>query len=269
MALAGEALAAAGAGVRHLARVGPSVQQQLPGGQKGLPACGAQVILLPFVHLHVSCNACFAEAFPADRTQVGGAFMQAFMLLERIVAEESLVALAADEYPSSLVESLVLIITRRAGEPLLTLAAVIREVVELHVSLQLIWMFKDLFTLRAFGFFLCEVLVHSSRTQKPFVFHRGLFPSTSFLVFQVVLLLLPFALLFNTVFLFAFPLFLRVASYFLFFSVQVFSFLLSLCSGFFNRQSYLNGSCYVVLTLDVLLDLLLYAVSKGTLRTDE
>lgn len=87
------------------------MQQQLPRGQERLPARGAQVIPLPSVHLHVSCNARFAEGFPADRAQVRGAFMQAFVLLERIVAQETLVALAADEYPSSLVESLVLIIT--------------------------------------------------------------------------------------------------------------------------------------------------------------
>lgn len=111
MTLAGEALPAVGAGVRHLARVRPSVQQQLPRGQKRLPASGAQIILLPSVHLHVSCNASFAETLPADRAQVGGAFMQPFVLLEGIVAQESLVALAAREYPASLVQSLVLIIT--------------------------------------------------------------------------------------------------------------------------------------------------------------
>ncbi len=233
--LAGEALPAVGAGVRHLARVRPRVQQQLPGRQERLPARGAQVVLLPSVHLHVSRNARFAEAFPAYRAQVAGAFVQALVLLERIVAQESLVALAADEYPSPLVESLVLIITRRTGESLLTLAAVVREAVELHVSLQLIWMFKNLFALRAFGFFLREVFVHGSRAQKPLVFPRGLFPSTSFLVFQVVLLLLTFPLFFDTVFLFAFALFLQAAFYFLLFSVRVFAFLRSLCSGFFHR----------------------------------
>lgn len=125
----------------------------------------------------------------------------------------------------------------------------------------MIWMFKNLFALVAFGFFLCEVFVHGSRAQKPFVFPRGLFPSTSFLVFQVVLLLLTFPLFFDTFFLFAFPLFLRAAFYFLLFSVRVFAFLLSPCSGFFHRF-FMSGSCRGVLTLDVLLDLPLYAVSE-------
>lgn len=187
------------------------------------------------MHLHVSRDARFAEAFPADGAQVGGAFVQALVLLERIVAQESLVALAADEYPPSLVESLVLVITRRAGEPLLALAAVVREAVELHVSLQLIRMLKKLFALRALGLLLSEVFVHSSHAQKPFVFPRGLPPSTPFLVFQVVLLLLTLPLLFDIVFLFARPLFLRVASYFLLVCVQVFASLRSLCFGSFHR----------------------------------
>lgn len=159
------------------------------------------------MHLHVSRDARFAEAFPADSAEVRGAFVQPLVLLERIAAQEALVALAADEYPPSLVESLVLIVSRRAGESLLTLAAVVHEAVKLHVSLQLIRMFKKLSTLCAFGFLLCEVFAHGSRDQKSFVFPCGLFPSTSLLVFQVVLLLLPFQLFFNTFFLLAFPLF--------------------------------------------------------------
>lgn len=108
--LAREALPAVGAGVRHLSCVAPSVQQQLPRGQKRLTAYCAQKILLPSVHLHVSHDATFAKALPTDCAQVGGAFMQPFVLLERVAAQESLVALAAGEYPASLVESLVLII---------------------------------------------------------------------------------------------------------------------------------------------------------------
>ena len=200
--LGGEALPAVRAGVRQLARVRPNVQQQLPGGQKRLPASGAQEIALAPVHLHVSRDARFAEAFPADSAEVRGAFVQLLVLLERMSAQEALVALAADEYPPSLVESLVLIVSRGAGESLLTLAAVVREAVKLHVSLQLIRMFKKLSTLCAFGFLICEVFGHGSRDQKSFVF-----PSTSLLVFQVVLLLLPFSLFFTTFFLFAFPLF--------------------------------------------------------------
>lgn len=109
--LAGEALPAVGAGVRHLPRVRPSVQQQLPRRQKRLPASGAQIILLPSVHLHVSCDASFAKPLPADGAQVAGAFVQPFVLLEGIAAQESLVALAADKFTAPLVESLVLIIT--------------------------------------------------------------------------------------------------------------------------------------------------------------
>lgn len=62
------------------------------------------------MHLHVPCDATFAEALPADGAQVGGAFMQPLVLLEGVVAQESLVALSAGEYPASLVESLVLVI---------------------------------------------------------------------------------------------------------------------------------------------------------------
>ena len=164
VALAGESLPAVGTGVRRLTRVRPRVQEQLPRRQKRLPTCGAEVILLPSVHLHVSCNARFAEAFAADGAQVGGSFVQALMLLERIVTQESFAALATGKYSSSLVEPLVLIIPRRAGESLLTLAAAVPETVELHVGLQLIWMFKNLCTLQAFSLFLCEVFVHQSRT---------------------------------------------------------------------------------------------------------
>jgi len=206
VALGGEALPAVRAGVRRLARVGPDVQQQLPGGQKRLPACGAQVILLPFVHLHVSRNSRFAEAFPADVAQVGGASVQALVLLQRIVAQEALVALAADKYPASLVDPLVLIITRRAGEPFFTLGAAVREAVKLHVSRQLIWKFKNLFTLQALCFRLCEVFVDVSHAQKPFVFPHGLVPPAPRLVFQVVLLH-ALTLIFNAAFLLAFPFF--------------------------------------------------------------
>lgn len=128
------------------------------------------------------------------------------------------------------------------------------------MSLQLIWMFKNLFTLGAFGFFLCKVFGHRSRAQKPFVFPRWLFPSTSFLVFQVVLLLLAFSLYLNTVFLFPFPLFLQVASYFLLFGA--FTFLQSFGSCLFHRCFLRHVSGYVMLTLDVLLYLPLCAVSK-------
>lgn len=138
------------------------------------------------------------------------------------------------------------------------------EGVELHVCFELIWMFKNLFTCLAFGFFLCEVFAHLSRAQKPFVFPRGLFPSPPLLVFQVVLLLLALPLFFETIFLFALPpFFLRVAVCFLLFSDRVFTFLLSLCSDFFHRFLFL------VLILDVLLYLSLCAMSKRTLRADE
>lgn len=267
--LTGETLPTAGACVRQLACVRPTVHQQLPRRQERLPAYGAQEIFLASVHLHVSCDARFAETFPTDSTQMGGAFMQALMLLERIVTQEPLLALAADEDSSSLVDSLVLIIARLARESLLTLAAGVPEVVELHVSLELIWMFKNLPTLQTFGFFCSEVFVHRSCAQKPFVFPRGLFPSALFLVFYVVLLLLTFMLFFNIVFFFAFPLFLWAAVYVLLFSVKVFIFLLGLCAGFFHIQHFLNGSCCAVLTLDVLLDLPLYMVTEGTLRAAE
>ena len=209
--LAGEALPAAAAGVRQLARVGARVQQQLPRRQEGLPARGAQVILLPSVHLHVSGDARLAEALPTDGAQVGGALVQPLVLLQGVTAQESLVALAAGEYPASLVEPLVLVIPRRAGEALLTLVAVVPEAVELHVGLQLIRVFEDLVTRQALGLFLREDFVHRPRAQEPLVLARGSFLSSPFLVFQVVFLLLAFPFLSGAVLLFAFPLFVRVA----------------------------------------------------------
>lgn len=145
----------------------------------------------------------------------------------------------------------------------------VREAVELQVSLKLIWMFKNFFTLGAFSFFLCEVYGYRSCAQEPFVFPYGLSLFMSLLVFQVVLLLLTYTLFFNTVFLFSFPLFLRVVSFSLLFGVQVVTFLWSLCLGFFHRYFFLHGSCYVVLTLDVLLNLPLCSVSERTLRAHE
>lgn len=199
------------------------------------------------MHLHVSRNAGFAETLPADGAQVAGARVQPFVLLQGVAAQEALVALAAGEYPASFVEPLVLIITRRAGESLLTLAAAVRKAVEPHVSLQLIRMFKNLFTRGAFGFVLHKVFAHRSHAQKPFVFPCGLFPSPSLLVLQVVLL--AFFLFVGCIFLFLLPLYLQVAFNFLLFSV--FRFLPSLCSGFFGFV------CYMVLNVDVLLYFLL------------
>lgn len=267
--LAGEALPAAGARVRQLARVRAVVQQQLAGGQERLPTRGAQVILLPSVHLHVPRDARFAEAFPADGAQVGGARVQPLVLLEGVAAQESLVALAAAEYPSSLVEPLVLIVPRRAGESLLALAAVVPEDVKLPVGLQLIWMLKDLFARQALGLFLREDFVLCSHAQKPFVLACGLFPSPSLLVLQVVPFLFAFPLFSGAVFLLAFPLFVRDALYLLLFGVQLFPFLRILCFGLFHRLFFDDGSGYVVLTLHVLLHLPLYTVRKRTLGADE
>lgn len=270
VALAGEALPAVGAGVRHLPRVGPSVQQQLPGGQERLSACCAQKILLPPVHLHVPCDAAFAKALPADRAQVGGAFVQPFVLLERVVAQEALVALTAGEYPASLVEPLVLIIARRAGESFLTLVATVGESVEPHVSLELIQVFKNLLTHGAFGFLLRDVLGHGPRAQKPFVFPRGLFPSAVFLIFHVVLHLLAFPLSFDSsVFLFLCPLFVLSLLPRDFPPFGVLLFLQRLPSGFFRRHLFRDAGRYSVLTLDVLSYLSLCAVSERALGAGE
>lgn len=214
--LSGEALATVGTGVRRLTCVRPSVEQQLPGRQKRLPARGAQIISLPFVHLHVSRDAAFAETLPADCAQVAGAFVQLLMLLEGIIAQESLLALATDKFASSLVDPLVLIISRQAGEALLALDAAVREAVELHVNHQLIRKLENLVTLRAFGFLLCKVLGHWSCAQEPFVQPCGCFLLMLFLVFQVLLLLLEFLLVFSCASLFWFYLFPQVAFDFLF-----------------------------------------------------
>lgn len=222
VALAGETLPAVGAGVRQLARVRAVVQQQLPRRQKRFPARGAEVVLLPFVHLYVSCQARFAEVLSAYGAQVGGALVQLLVFLERVLTQESFVALAARENSSSLVEPLVLVKAGWAGESLLTQEAVVAETVELHVRLQLIGMFKNLVACHAFSLFLREDFVHCPCAQKPFVFPRPLIPSPSPLVLHVVFLQLSLLSLFNTVFLFIVRLL----------CVGLFSFLLCLCSGF-------------------------------------
>ena len=114
------------------------------------------------MHLHVSGDPRLAEALPTDGAQVGGAFMQPLVLLQRVAAQEALVALAAGKDPPLPVEPLVLVVPRGADEALLTLDAAVRKAVELHVGLQLIGKFKDLFTLQALGFLLGELLVDGS-----------------------------------------------------------------------------------------------------------
>lgn len=121
------------------------------------------------MHLHVSYKAAFAETLPTDGAHVAGPFVQLLVLSEGIIAQESLVAVAADEFAAPLMGSLVLIIPRKADEALFTLDAAVRETVEPHVSGQLIRKFKNLLALRAFGVLLCEVFVHWSRNQKPSV----------------------------------------------------------------------------------------------------
>lgn len=81
MPLAGEAFPTVDAGVRRLARVSPIVHVQLPRGKKRLSAGGAQVILLPFMHLHVPHKTVFAEVFAAYVAQVGGAGVEPFVLI--------------------------------------------------------------------------------------------------------------------------------------------------------------------------------------------
>lgn len=169
MPFGGEAFATVGAGMWHLACMRPRVKQQLPRGQKGLPTDGAKIVLLPSVHLHVSYEAAFAETLPADGAHVTGPFVQPLVLSEGIIAQESLVALGADEFAAPLVGSLVLIIPREADEALLTLDAAVRETVEPHVSGQLIRKFKNLLALGAFGVFLWKAFIHWSRDQKPSV----------------------------------------------------------------------------------------------------
>lgn len=118
------------------------------------------MILLPSVHLHVSYEAAFAETLPTDGAHVAGPFVQLLVLSEGITAQESLVALAADEFAAPLVNSLVLIIPREADEAFLTLDAAVWEAVQPHVSGELIRKFKNLLTLGAFGVFLCKIFVH-------------------------------------------------------------------------------------------------------------
>lgn len=176
------------------------------------------------MHLHVSGDARLAEVLTADVAEVVGTFVQPLVLLERVTAEESLVAQLAGEEPALLVKPLVLVESRLAGEALLTQAAVETECVDLRVSLQLIGMFKDLLTYGAFGFFFREVFVDGSSAQKPFVLPCGLFPFPLFLVFHVLLL---FPLLLSAVLPLALAQPLQVTLRFQFLIVQVLTYLLS------------------------------------------
>lgn len=192
------------------------------------------------MHLHVSHEAAFAQTLPTDGAHVAGPFVQPLVLFEGIIAQESLVALGADEFAAPLVGSLVLIIPRKADEALLTLNAAVRETVEPHVSGQLIRKLKNLLTLLAFGVFLCKVFVHWSRNQKPPVNPRQLSLFLSFPGFQGVL--------FGRVILFFFPL----AGDFLLLSV--FTFPKHIC--------FYDSDRYVVCLLDVLLYSLTCAVCE-------
>lgn len=203
MALAGETLPAVDAGVRQLARVSPIVQPQFPGGQKRLPAGGAKVIPFPAVHLHVSYKAIFAQVFLTDLAKVEGTVVHTFVLLESTTGEESLVALVARECSSFLVNLLVIIKAGPACESPLALSAVVAKVVQLHMRLQLIGMFKDFLARGTFNFFFREVFAHRSHTQKPFIDPGWLFPFSATLLFGAVLLLLLFQLFFDAAFLFA------------------------------------------------------------------
>lgn len=219
MALAGETLPTVAAGVRQLARVSPIVQPQFPGGQKRLPAGGAKVIPFPAVHLHVSYEAIFAQWFLTDLAKVEGTIVQTFMLPESITGEEPLVAPVTREYSSFFVNLLVIIKARPACESPLTLNAVMAKVVQLHMGLHLIRMVKDFLARGTFNFFFCEVFVHRSHTQKPFINPSRLFPFSATLLFGAVLLLLLFQLFFEAAFLFASPLIVYAELLFLTFSL--------------------------------------------------
>lgn len=219
--------------------------------------------------LHVSHERRLAEPLPAHRAQVRGALVQALVLPERRVAQEALVAVAAREYPPSLVQPLVLVVAGLAGESLLALAAVVRHRVELHVRLQLIWELERLLAFRAFGLVRREVFVHGPRAQKSPVLSLRLFPFGLFLLvfrvafFDITLPVVTFVL--------AVPFLLRRCVFFvsfLCFRVEVFAFSLGPPDAFRRRLLFLSWSSPLVLPLDVLLDLLLQAVSKGTLRAD-
>lgn len=200
--LAGEALPTVDAGVRHLTRVRPIVQPQLPGREERLSAGGAQEVPFPLVHLHVSNEAVFAEVSFTDVAKVGRTFMQALVLLERITTQEPLVALLTGELSPSFVKSLMVIVPRLACKSFLAINAAVAEGMELHVCLKLVRMFKSLLARWAFEFFFCEAFLHRSRTQEPFIFSCGLFPFSPTFVFRSVLLLVMFPLFVDTVFLF-------------------------------------------------------------------
>lgn len=79
--LAGETFPTVDAGIGQLACVRPIVQEQLPRGEKRLPAGGAQVISLSFMHLHVPHKTVFAKVFSAYVAQIGGAVVEPFVLV--------------------------------------------------------------------------------------------------------------------------------------------------------------------------------------------
>lgn len=196
--LAGEALPAVDAGVRQLARVRPVVQLQLPGGQKGLPAGGAQEVPLALVHLHVSDVAVLAEVFLTDLAVVGGSVVQKGVLLQSVLAGERLVALVAHEYPSFLVNLLVITVARMAREAFVALDADVAKAVQLQVGLQLIRMFEDFLTCGTFRVFFRDLFLHDSCAQKPFILPGSFLLFSATFLFDVVLLFLLFRVFTDT-----------------------------------------------------------------------
>lgn len=99
------------------------------------------------------------------------------MLPERVAAQEGLLALGAGEVAALLVQPLVLVVTREAGEALLALAAAVCEAVEADVGLQLIRVLEHFVALGTFGLVLCEGFGDGPGAQEAFVFGRRLLPS--------------------------------------------------------------------------------------------
>lgn len=96
------------------------------------------------------------------------------MLPEGVAAQEGLLALGAGEVAALLVQPLVLVVAREAGEALLTLATAVRKAVEPDVGLQLIRVLEHFAALAAFGLVLHNVFADGPGAQEALVFGRRL-----------------------------------------------------------------------------------------------
>lgn len=115
--------------------------------------------------------------------------MQPLMLPEGVAAQEGLLALGAGEVAALLVQPLMLVVAREAGEALLTLATAVCKAVEPDVGLQLIRVLEHFAALATFGLVLHDVFADGPGAQEALVFGRRLLLSPLRFVLRVTPLL--------------------------------------------------------------------------------